>query len=153
MGEASSSKTAKRQRPASGGEGKRLGWHNGSPGRNRMRHLAVGLEHADGWDCCVGCGCALSAAHRSHARNAHRLIDLVCPRAAGAGLVLQQTKLTYLGRPCDCGHWRRAQPGRGGDGSARRVAPGRPSWESSSSRWPSACAPRGCAITVTTDGG
>ena len=49
-------------------------------------------------------------------------IDLVRPGAEGTGLVLQQTKHTYLERQCDCGHWTRAEPGRCGEEADWTVA-------------------------------
>ena len=108
---------AQPQRPASGGndEGKRPGRRKGAPGHSRTQHLPVDVELTHAPDCCAGCGGALSASHPSRAHNAYYQIDLVRPGAAGTGLVLQQTKHTYLERQCGCGHWTRAEPGRCGE--------------------------------------
>jgi transposase len=108
---------AQPQRPASGGkgEGRRPGRRKGAPGHSRTQQLPVDVEHTHAPECCAGCGGTLSASHPSRAHNARHQIDLVRPGAAGTGLVLQQTKHTYLERQCDCGHWTRAEPGRCGE--------------------------------------
>jgi hypothetical protein len=54
----------------------------------------------------------LSPAAPSRAHNARYAIDLIQPGAGATGLVLRQTKHTYLVCRCACGHWTQAEPGR-----------------------------------------
>ena len=107
---------AQPQHQASGGngEGKRPGRRKGAPRHSRTQQLPVDIEHTHAPECCVGCGGMLSASRPSRAHNARHQIDLVRPGTAGTGLVLQQTKHTYLERQCGCGYWTRAEPGRCG---------------------------------------
>jgi transposase len=96
-------------------ERKRPGRRKGAPGHGRTQRLPVDLEHVHAPACCAVCGQALDASHDARAHNARYQLDLVQPAAGGTGLVLQQTKHTYLERHCACGHWTRAEPGRCGE--------------------------------------
>ncbi len=94
-------------------EGKRPGRREGAPGHGRTQALPVDAERVHVPACCAICGQALDAAQQpTHAHNARYEIDLIQPGADGTGLVLQQTKHTYLECQCGCGHWTRAEPGR-----------------------------------------
>jgi transposase len=90
----------------------RPGRRKGAPGHSRTQHLPVDAMQTHAPDRCAICGEALDESHESRAHNARYEIELIRPGAAGSGLVLHQTKHTYLERRCACGHWTRAQPGR-----------------------------------------
>lgn len=118
------------RKPASGkaGKGKRGGAKAGRPGRrkgarghSRTQQLPVDAERTHAPDRCAICGAALDALHDNRAHNARYEIDLIQPGAGSTGLLLHQTKHTYLERRCTCGHWTRAQPGRCRDEAAWTV--------------------------------
>jgi transposase len=91
---------------------RRPGRRRGAPGHSRTQRLAVDAERTHAPICCHGCGEPLSPASESRAHNARYAIDLIQPGAGATGLVLHQTKHTYLEWRCVCGHWTQAEPGR-----------------------------------------
>jgi transposase len=100
----------------------RPGRSKGAPGHSRTQQLPVDAEHTHAPDRCTVCGAPLNESHESRAHNARCEIDLIQPGAGGTGLVLQQTKHTYLECRCACGHWTRAEPGRCADEAEWSVA-------------------------------
>jgi len=84
----------------------------GAPGHSRTQQLPVAAEQPHAPDCCAICGRPLDASQPSRPHNARYVLDLVPPGDGGSGLVVQQTKHTYLETLCPCGHWSRALPGR-----------------------------------------
>jgi len=96
---------------------KRPGRRKGAPGHGRTQRLPINSEQLHAPACCAVCEQALDASHDARAHNARYQLDLIQPGAdgSGTGLVLQQTKHTYLERQCACGHWTRAEPGRCGE--------------------------------------
>jgi hypothetical protein len=90
----------------------RPGRRPGAPGHSRTQQLPVDAEHTHAPDCCAVCGAPLNESHESRAHSARYELDLIQPGTGGSGLVLQQSKHTYLERRCACGHWTRAEPGR-----------------------------------------
>ena len=108
----------------------RPGRRRGAPGHGRTQQLPVAAEDVHRPACCAACGEPLHDAPEQRAHNARYVIDLIRPGADGTGLLVQQTKQTYLEVRCACGHWTQAQPGcadGGGrvDRGADRVASGR----------------------------
>jgi hypothetical protein len=98
-------------------ERKRPGRRKGAPGHGRTQRLPIDREQVHAPTCCAVCEQALDASHAARAHNARYQLDLIQPGAdvSGTGLVLQQTKHTYLECQCACGHWTRAEPGRCGE--------------------------------------
>jgi hypothetical protein len=84
----------------------------GAAGHSRTQRLPIDAEQTHVPTRCAGCGQPLTATHESRAHNARYEIDLIQPGAGGTGLLLQQTKHTYMERHCACGHWTQALPGR-----------------------------------------
>jgi len=84
----------------------------GAPGYSRTQKLAVDKETVHRPEACSACGATLTEACEQHAYTARYEIELVQPGNGGTGLVLEQTKHTYLECQCSCGHCTRAEPGR-----------------------------------------
>jgi transposase len=91
----------------------RPGRRKGAPGVSRTQVLPVDAEEVHRPETCTACGARLGEELEYGAYTGHFVIDVVRP-AGGNGLVLQQTKHTYLETRCHCGHCTRAQPGRAG---------------------------------------
>jgi hypothetical protein len=89
----------------------RPGRRRGAPGHSRTQHLPVAAEDVHRPPCCAACGEPLHDAPEQRAHNARYEIDLIRPGADGTGLLVRQTKQTYLEVRCVCGHWTQAQPG------------------------------------------
>jgi hypothetical protein len=96
---------------------KRPGRRKGAPGHGRTQRLPIDREQVHAPACCAVCEQALDASHDARAHNARYQLNLIQPGAdgSGTGLVLQQTKHTYLECQCACGHRTRAEPGRCGE--------------------------------------
>jgi len=107
-----------RHRPS----GRPPGRRPGAKGHSRTQQLPVDVERSHAPTCCAGCTQPLTERHLSRAHNARYELELIQPGAGGTGLVLQQTKHTYLERQCACGHWTRAEPGRCEDEADWRVS-------------------------------
>jgi transposase len=90
----------------------RPGRPKGAPGYSRTQQLPIDAECVHRPETCAACSAALGEAGEQRAYTARYEIDLVQPGNGGNGLVLVQTKHTYLERQCQCGHWTREQPGR-----------------------------------------
>ena len=90
----------------------RPGRPKGAPGYSRTQQLPIDDERVHRPETCAACCAALNDACEQRAYTARYEIDLVQPGNGGNGLILVQTKHTYLERQCRCGHWTRAQPGR-----------------------------------------
>ncbi|NEV65439.1 IS66 family transposase, partial [Thiorhodococcus minor] len=90
----------------------RAGRRRGAKGHSRTQVLPIDVERPHAPSICAGCAQPLSEAHASRAHNARYELELTQPGAGATGLLLQQTKQTYLERQCPCGHWPRAEPGR-----------------------------------------
>jgi transposase len=88
------------------------GRRKGAPGHSRTQQLLVDAEQVHATPCCAICGGILDESHQSRAHNARYELELVLADGGGYGLVLRQTKHTYLETLCPCGHWSRALPGR-----------------------------------------
>ena len=93
----------------------RPGRRKGAPGHSRTQVLPIDAERLHGPTCCAACGEALDESHESRVYTGRHEIDLIAPPGGQQGLVLQQTRHLYVERRCGCGHWSRAQPGRGGE--------------------------------------
>ena len=91
---------------------RRPGRRRGAPGYSRTQRLNIDAECTHAPTCCRGCGEPLSPAAPTRAHYARYEIDLIQPGAGSTGLVLRQTKHTYLACRCACGHWTQAEPGR-----------------------------------------
>lgn len=87
----------------------RPGRPKGASGYSRTQQLAIDEECVHRPETCSACGASLNEACEQHAYTARYEIDLV---QRGNGLMLVQTKHTYVERQCQCGHWTREQPGR-----------------------------------------
>jgi transposase len=105
----------RRQRTDGSAERQRPGRRQGAPGHGRTQRLPVDVEHVHAPTCCAVCAQALDDVQATRAHNARYEIDLIQPGSNGTGLILQQSKHTYLERQCACGHWTRAEPGRCGE--------------------------------------
>lgn len=90
----------------------RPGRRQGAPGHSRTQQLPVDAEQTHSPHCCAICANPLKASQQRRAHNAHYVLDLVPPADGGSGLVVRQTKHTYVETLCACGHWTRALPGR-----------------------------------------
>jgi len=90
----------------------RPGRREGAPGYSRTQQRPIDDERVHRPETCAACCAALSEAGEQRPYTARYEIDLVQPGNGGNGLVLIQTKHTYLERQCHCGHWTREQPGR-----------------------------------------
>lgn len=101
---------------------RRPGRRPGAPGHSRTQRLSIDAERTHAPTCCRGCGQPLSPAAPSRAHNARYEIDLIQPGAGSTGLVLRQTKHTYLECRCACGHVTQAEPGRAEDEAEWTVA-------------------------------
>jgi hypothetical protein len=101
---------------------RRPGRRPGAPGHSRTQRLNIDAERTHAPSCCRGCGEPLSPAAPSRAHNARYAIDLIQPGAGSTGLVLRQTKHTYLECRCVCGHVTQAEPGRAEDEAEWTVA-------------------------------
>jgi hypothetical protein len=88
----------------------RPGRRKGAPGHCRTQQLAVDAEEVHAPACCAICGRLLDESHQRRAHNARYELEL--HDGGGYGLVLRQTKHTYVETLCPCGHWSRALPGR-----------------------------------------
>jgi hypothetical protein len=91
----------------------RPGRREGAPGHSRTQPLPIDEACVHRPETCAACCAALDEAGEQRAYTARYEIDLVRPDNGGNGLVLFQTKHTYLERQCRCGHWTRERPGRG----------------------------------------
>ena len=91
----------------------RPGRRKGAPGVSRTQVLPVDAEKTHRPETCTACGARLGEELEYRPYSAHYAIDVVTPDG-GHGLVLQQTKHTYLETRCHCGHCTRAEPGRAG---------------------------------------
>ena len=90
----------------------RPGRPEGAPGYSRTQQLPIDEECVHRPETCSACSAALNEGCEQRAYTARYEIDLVQPGNGGNGLMLVQTKHTYLERQCQCGHWTREQPGR-----------------------------------------
>jgi hypothetical protein len=90
----------------------RPGRREGAPGHSRTQQLPIDEEHVHRPETCAACSAVLDEAGEQRAYTARYEIDLVQPGNGGNGLMLVQTKHTYLERQCQCGHWTREHPGR-----------------------------------------
>ena len=90
----------------------RPGRRKGTPGYSRTQKLPIDEECVHRPETCAACCAALGEAGEQRAYTARYEIDLVQPGNGGNGLMLVQTKHTYLERQCQCGHWTRERPGR-----------------------------------------
>jgi len=88
----------------------RPGRRKGAPGVSRTQVLPVDAEKTHRPKTCAVCGAPLGEELECRPYGAHFVIEVV-PPDGGRGLVLQQTKHTYLETRCHCGHCTRAQPG------------------------------------------
>ena len=90
----------------------RPGRCEGAPGYSRTQQLPIDEQCVHRPETCAACCAALDEAGEQRAYTARYEIDLARPGNGANGLILVQTKHTYLERQCRCGHWTRAQPGR-----------------------------------------
>lgn len=90
----------------------RPGRRPGAQGYSRTQQLPIDAERAHRPETCSTCCAALGDGCEERAYTARYEIDLVQPGDGGNGLLLFQTKHTYLDRRCHCGHWTREEPGR-----------------------------------------
>ena len=90
----------------------RPGRRDGDPGYSRTQQLPIDAECVHRPEICAGCGAPLDNTCSGSAYTARYEIDLVQPGNGGNGLVLVQTKHTYMDGQCHCGFWTREQPGR-----------------------------------------
>jgi len=91
---------------------RRPGRRKGAPGYSRTQRLPIDAQFIHRPEICSACGATLDPACEQQAWSAHYEIDLAQPGHGGSGLVLTQTKHTYMDGQCHCGHWTREQPGR-----------------------------------------
>jgi len=101
-------------RPAAPPEGppRRPGRQPGTPGVSRTQALPVTAELIHAPEYCACCGASLGEAASSSAYTARYEVDVALSGNGMPGLVLTQTKHTYLECECACGHRTQAKPGR-----------------------------------------
>ncbi len=91
---------------------RRPGRQPGAPGVSRTQELPVTAERTHSPEQCACCGEPLGEGTPTRAYTARYEVDVVLSGAGMPGLVLTQTKHTYMESECACGHLTRAQPGR-----------------------------------------
>jgi hypothetical protein len=91
---------------------RRPGRQPGTPGVSRTQELPITAEQIHAPERCAACGAPLSAGAPSSAYTARYEIDVARSATGMPGLILTQTKHTYLESECACGHRTRAHPGR-----------------------------------------
>jgi len=100
----------------------RPGRPEGAPGYSRTQKLPIDKEYVHRPERCSACGAIFSEECEQHAYTARYEIELVQPGNGGTGLVLEQSKHTYLQCQCACGHCTRAEPGRASPAAGWSVA-------------------------------
>lgn len=111
--EADRSKGARRSAARRGATGGRPGRAVGAPGMSRTQQFPVDCEQFHRPECCVACGARFGEEPEHRTYTARYELDVVPPAAGVKGLVLRQTKHLHQEVRCGCGHWTRAEPGRG----------------------------------------
>jgi len=91
---------------------KRPGRQLGAPGHSRVQQLPIDVERIHRPEHCAVCGQLLDKSAEQQAYTARYEIDVIPPSGETRGLVVLNTKHTYLEVRCNCGHWTRAQPSR-----------------------------------------
>lgn len=91
---------------------RRPGRRPGAPGVSRTQQLPITAEETHRPESCAACGAPLDTAAEEKAYTARYEIDVTSPDNGMPGLVVTQTKHTYVECQCGCGHTTRAEPGR-----------------------------------------
>jgi transposase len=110
----------KESEPAEKPRGK-PGKPKGAPGHGRSVELAVTAQQTHRADTCALCGKPLPADAPQQAHNGRYELDITSPCGA-PGLQITHTRHIYVDCQCACGHWTRAEPGRGEEEAGWTVA-------------------------------